>query len=90
VHITHFTPATLRALVRANGLEPRELHHTSVGTLALSLGLSGVSPAGQLPRRNNMPAQALIALGDQLLDLVGLGDCVMLFAQKAGAEEHGA
>ncbi len=70
-HLTHFTPETLRWAVARVGLESVELSQASVGTLANRLSWTS-SPIGRA---------AVFAL-DQIMDILGRGDCVVLFARR--------
>ncbi len=70
VHLNHFTPATLERTIRTTRLLPVEVHHASIGTLTC-----GLHP-------NLRSARYLIVLVDYLLDLLKLGDCVVVFARK--------
>ena len=78
-HLTHFTPETLRWAVARVGLEPVELGQASVGTLANSFSWT----AGSVGRA------AVFAL-DQILDLLGRGDCMVLFACRPRSTASGS
>jgi SAM-dependent methyltransferase len=74
IHLTHFTKKTLAAMADDAGLVPSGIYSTSVGTFAGVLGLT-----------TNIPGRALIFVIDQIIDMVNMGDCIMLFARKPPA-----
>ena len=78
-HLTHFTSETLRWAVARAGLEPVELYPASVGTLANHYSWT----SGAVGR------SAVFAL-DQLLDLLGGGDCIVLFARRGRSHNSDA
>jgi len=56
------------------GLVPSGIYSTSVGTFAGVLGLT-----------TNIPGRGLIFVIDQIIDMLNMGDCIMLFARKPPA-----
>ena len=74
IHLTHFTKKTLAAMADDAGLVPNGIYSTSVGTFAGVLGLT-----------TNIPGRALIFVADQIIDMMNMGDCIMLFARKSPA-----
>ncbi len=70
-HLVHFTRATFERAVRAGGMLPMEIHSCSVGTMT-----------GRHPWLASTPGRVAVFAMDQLFDLLGGGDTLMMFARK--------
>jgi SAM-dependent methyltransferase len=71
LHLVHFDRGTLERAIRKSGLMPVEFHSASVGTMI-----------GRYPQFKNMIGRMAVFLMDQLFDLLGHGDSMIVFARK--------
>ncbi len=70
-HLVHFTRKTFERAVRTAGMLPVEIHSCSVGTMT-----------GFHPLLKSTPGRAAVFMMDQVFDLLGAGDTLMMFARK--------
>ena len=71
VHLIHFTRSTLSRAIRGCGLSLVELHDSSVGTMS-----------GRHPWLGTAPGRMAVFLMDQVFDVLGGGDAIVVFARR--------
>lgn len=71
VHLTHFNKESLKLAAISTGFDMATVHNASTGTLSSSIAY-GDSSAGRI----------IVVFVDKLIDAVGQGDCIVLFARR--------